>query len=100
MTFLETFFGSFGILLALLSVVLGYWGRLCMTSLPDYVIIDPVKLRELSSSYSYSSHSSSGSSSRSSSRSSRSSSSHRSGGGGRRSGGGGSFGGGGASGRW
>ena len=101
--FLEAFMGSFGILLTLLGVVLGYWGRLCMTSLPDYVIIDPVKLRELSAQYSYSSSSSSSSSSRSrsSSRSSRSSSSsHRSSSGGRRSGGGGSFGGGGASGRW
>ena len=100
--FLESSLGFLGIPLLLLGVVLGCWGRLCMTSLPDYVIIDPVKLRELSVKYSYSSSSSSSRSGRSSSssRSSRSSSGHSSGGGSRRSGGGGSFGGGGASGGW
>lgn len=96
----ESSLGFLGILLAFLGIVLGCWGRLCMTSLPNYVIIDPVKLRELSAKYSYSSSSSSSSSSRSSGRSSRSSSSSHRSSGGRRSGGGGSFGGGGASGRW
>ena len=107
--FFEAFSGAFGILLALLGIVLGYWGRVMKTSLPDYYIFDPVEFRKLHSSYSsgsssggssYGRSSSSSRSSSSRSSSSRSSSSHRSSGGSRRSGGGGSFGGGGASGRW
>lgn len=103
--FFEAFLGAFGILLALLGVVLGYWGRVMKTSLPDYYIFDPAEFRKLCSSHSSGSSSggssySRSSSSRSSSSSRRSSSSHRSGGGSRRSGRGGSFGGGGASGRW
>lgn len=88
----EAFSGIFGMLLVLLGVALGYLGRICQTSQPDYVIIDPAKIRK---SLSYGSSSGGSSYSRSSSRSS-----HRSSGGSRRSGGGGSFGGGGASGRW
>ena len=99
--YFEAFLGSFGILLALLGVVLGYWGRVMKTSAHGYFLFDPVEFRKLYSGSS--TGSSSGGSSRSSGRSSsyshRSSSSHRSGGS-RRSGGGGSFGGGGASGRW
>ena len=99
--FLSAFLGFFGVLLVLLGVVLGYLGRICSTSQPDYYIFDPVKIREelarIRSSYGSGSSSSSGhrSSSHRSSSSSRSSS-----GGSRRSGGGGRFGGGGASGRW
>jgi len=100
--FLSAFLGFFGILLALLGVGLGYLGRIYSTSQPDYVIIDPVKIREelarlRSSGGSYGSGSSSSGHRSSSHRSS--SSSHRSSGGSHRSGGG-RFGGGGASGRW
>ncbi len=99
--FFEATLGALGLLLTLLGVVLGYWGRVMKTSVPGYFLFDPVEYRKLYSGRR--SSSSSGGSSRSSSRSSSwsSSSGHRSSGGSsRRSGGGGSFGGGGASGRW
>ena len=100
-SFLVTFSGLLGILLALLGVVLGYLGRIFSTSQPDYYIYDPARIRALTSSYTSGSYSSGSSSSSHRSSSHRSGgSSHRSGGSSRRSGGGGRFGGGGASGRW
>jgi uncharacterized protein len=96
-SFLPAFLGFFGILLTLLGIGLGYLGRIYSTSQPDYVIIDPVKIREELAQMR-----SSGGSSSSGRRSGsyRSGGFHGSSGGSHHSGGGGRFGGGGASGRW